>query len=227
MFKPLPIVVFLLFFGTLKAQNKFDYFIYGAPLVTHLTNLRVDGDGVVGKLGFEGGLGTIVQLSNGRHWRFAIAFAERGARKRRLFDPSSDALNIENVDFHLRLRYITLPLLYCFPSHGLNIQTGVSTNFLMDDQQITSDNLPPQNLDFRGVDFMVHFNLEFEVTKKMYFSVNLYHSINTINKVDANVGWWFQRGSMHRGLGVGLTYYFDEPKFQIEEKVEDKKEYDF
>lgn len=227
MVKKIILLFLLLSIGKVKAQNKFSYFIYGMPLFTHLTNLNIDGDGVVGKLGVEAGIGTLYQLGNGQYWRFSIGYAERGARKRRLFDPNSDALNIENIDFHLRLRYITIPILYGFPSYGLNVQTGVSTNLLMEESQITSDNLPPQNLDFKGVDFMAHFNLEFEVTKQMFFNVNLFHSINTINRNDANVGWWFQRGSMHRGLGVGLTYYFSEPPFQMEEKEEQKKEYNF
>ena len=201
---------------SLQAQQRFHNYIYAAPLFSHATRIVQQGPGVVGKLGLEGGIGTIYDLKNGNYWSFSLSYAERGVRKRRIQDNNAVAPDLANFDYHLRLRYISVPVLYALPSQGFNIQLGPSINFLLSDQQITSDNLPPNEIVFREIEYMVHCNLEFEINNHLFFNLRLYHSINTINKTGIEgVGYWYQRGSMHRGLGVGLSYYFTPPNFKI------------
>jgi hypothetical protein len=201
---------------SLQAQQRFHNYIYAAPLFSHATRIVQQGPGVVGKLGLEGGIGTIYDLKNGNYWSFSLTYAERGARKRRIQDNNAVAPDLANFDYHLRLRYISVPILYGLPSQGFNIQLGPSINFLLSDQQITSDNLPPNEIIYREIEYMVHCNLEFEINDNLFFNLRLYHSINTINITGIEgVGFWYQRGSMHRGLGVGLSYYFTPPNFKI------------
>lgn len=209
----------------LSAQQRFHNYIYGAPLFSHATRIVQPGPGVVGKLGLEGGIGTIYDLRNGNYWSFSLTYAERGARKRRIQSNTAVAPDINNVDYHLRLRYISVPILYGMPSQGFNIQLGPSVNFLIADKQVTSDNLPENTIDFRNIEYMLHCNLEFEINDLLYFNIRLYHSINTINKTGIEgVGYWYQRGSMHRGLGIGLTYYFTLPNFKINPNKKDNIE---
>jgi hypothetical protein len=209
------IVGFFIVFA-LQAQQRFHNYIYAAPLFSHATRIVQQGPGVVGKLGLEGGIGTIYDLKNGNYWSFSLTYAERGARKRRVMSNNATSPDFANFDYHLRLRYISVPILYGLPSQGFNIQLGPSINFLIDDKQITSDNLPPNEIDFRNIEYMLHCNLEFEINDYLFFNLRLYHSINTINITGIEgVGYWYQRGSMHRGLGVGLSYYFTPPNFKI------------
>lgn len=206
-------------------QQRFHNYIYGAPLFSHVTRIAQQVPGVVGKLGLEGGIGTIYDLRNGNYWSFSLTYAERGARKRRIQSSNAVAPDINNFDYHLRLRYISVPILYGMPSQGFNIQLGPSINFLIADKQITNDNSNNNEIDFRNIEYMLHCNLEFEINDLLYFNVRLYHSINTINKTGIEgVGYWYQRGSMHRGLGIGLTYYFTPPNFKINPNKKDNIE---
>ena len=91
---------------SLQAQQRFHNYIYAAPLFSHATRIVQQGPGVVGKLGLEGGIGTIYDLKNGNYWSFSLSYAERGVRKRRIQDNNAVAPDLANFDYHLRLRLI-------------------------------------------------------------------------------------------------------------------------
>lgn len=230
--KALLTVGFVFILLPLVAQQKFHNFIYAQPAFTHAVRFfNPETPGLVGKLGLHGGIGTIYDLGDGTYWSFSIAYAERGARKRRIVDNNTTNPNDDfgNIDFHWRLRYLSVPVLYGFPSYGLNMQLGTSVNYLVQDAQFTTDNFPPQQINFRPLEFVGHLNFEVEITPQVYFLGSFFHSINTIDNNPGlqGIGWWFERGSMHRGIAVGLSYYLSKPNFKFKKEPTTDLEIDY
>ena len=204
------IILLLSTFG-LNAQKRFINSLH-----FNVFGNQIDGDGHGGynHVGLQGGLGTLVKLNNSKNAvGFEINYAQKGARKW--------ARPAEN-DFSsmvIKLNYVEVPLFFVFDSWGIPFEVGPVFSYLIDAPPPKyNDFAPPvHNQEFREFELGGMFGLNYKISQKLYFKFRITNSLTPIYKADPIVipGWL--AGGWHRGAGINITYFFNNPNFKKED----------
>ena len=201
------IAILLLSTIGLQAQKRFINSLH-----FNLFGNQIDGDGYGGYnyVGFQGGIGTLYKLKrfNGAIG-FEINYAQKGARKWPRIDEG------DNTSFLLKLNYAEIPLFFVFDSWGIPFEIGPTFSYLIDAPLPRYNGIQsPQNQILREFEIGGMFGLNYKMSEKFYFKFRITNSITPIYKVKPVVLPSWLAGGWHRGAGINITYYFNNPNFK-------------
>lgn len=213
-------LIFIVLLSTLglQAQKRFVNSIH-----IDLYGNQIDGDGVGGYNypGIQGGLGTLYRLERKRGTLgFEMNYAQKGARKwpRTNGDELDEFLLEEETSnsFLNQLNYVEVPLFFIFESWGIPFEFGPTFSYLINFKSKNNGLLVGPNQDFREFEMGLMFGINYKISEKVYFKFRITNSITPINKAEVPNFSNLLAGYWHRGAGLNLTYYFNNPGFKSE-----------
>ncbi len=176
---------------------------------------QIDGDGYGGYnyVGLQFGLGTLVKFDRGsKAVGFEINYAQKGARKWPRIDEG------DNTSFVLKLNYVEVPLFFVFDSWGIPFEVGPVFSYLIDAPLPRYNGVQaPQSKVLREFELGGMFGLNYKISEKLYFKFRITNSITPIYKAEVPNFSNLLAGGWHRGAGINLTYYFNNPNFNKED----------
>jgi hypothetical protein len=72
------------------------------------------------------------------------------------------------------------------------------------------------NQDLREFEIGLMFGINYKISEKVYFKFRISNSITPIYEANPIVLPSWLAGGWHRGAGLNLTYYFNNPNFKSE-----------
>ena len=205
------IVILLLSTFGLNAQKRFINSLH-----FNVFGNQIDGDGHRGynHVGFQGGVGTFYKLKRvNKSVGFEINYAQKGARK--WARPAKG----DYSSMLLKLNYAEVPLFFIFDSWGIPFEIGPVFSYLIDapPAKYNDYSTPGQNQELREFEIGGMFGLNYKISEKFYFKFRITNSLTPIYKVEIPGFSNFLGGAWHRGAGINLTYYFNNPNFTNED----------
>ena len=203
-------LIFILLLSTLglQAQKRFVNSIH-----IDLYGNQIDGDGVGGYnyLGINGGLGTLYRLERKRGTLgFEMNYAQKGARKWPRPTKGDDRSFLD------QLNYVEVPLFFIFDSWGIPFEFGPTFSYLITFKSKEYGIEVEPNQDFREFEMGLMFGINYKISEKVYFKFRITNSITPIIKAEVPNFSNLLAGYWHRGAGLNLTYYFNNPSFKSE-----------
>tara|TARA_B100001173_G_scaffold243298_1_gene213319 strand:- start:286 stop:954 length:669 start_codon:yes stop_codon:yes gene_type:complete len=208
-------IVLLSTFG-LQAQKRFINSVH-----IDLYGNQIDGDGVGGYNypGIQGGLGTLYRLERKiGTLGFEMNYAQKGARKwpRTKEDDLDEFLLEDESSFLDQLNYVEVPLFFIFESWGIPFEFGPTFSYLINFKSKKNGIVVPLNQDLREFEMGLMFGINYKISEKVYFKFRISNSITPIYKAEVPSFSNLLAGGWHRGAGLNLTYYFNNPSFKSE-----------
>ena len=202
-------IVFILLLSTfgLSAQKRFinslHFNVFGS---------QIDGDGFGGynHVAFQGGLGTLYKLKRGSGAvGFEINYAQKGARKW----PKPNQGSFDS--FVMKFNFVEVPLFIVFVSCGIPCEVGPTFSYLLNFEGKDRGIEVPPNQPLREFELGGMFGLNYKISEKLYFKFRITNSITPIyNVADPVVLPRWLAGGWHRGAGINITYFFNNPNFK-------------
>ena len=203
-------LIFILLLSTLGLQSQ-KRFINSVHI--DLFGNQIDGDGFGGYNypGIQGGLGTLYRLERKRGTvGFEMNYAQKGARKWPRPTKGDDRSFID------QLNYVEVPLFFIFDSWGIPFEFGPTFSYLINFKSKENGIVVPPNQDLREFEMGLMFGINYKISEKVYFKFRITNSITPIYEANPIVLPSWLAGGWHRGAGLNLTYYFNNPSFKSE-----------
>ena len=150
---------------------------------------------------------TSIELSLFSTLGFEINYAQKGARV--WPRPNQGLTN----SFKFNLNYFEVPVYYVFESWGLPFELGPAFSYLLNANREFNGISSAPSSPYREYELGLMFSMNYPVTDQLFFKFRVTNSVSPILNVDNGSFSNWAAGSWHRGAGVNLTYYFNNPNF--------------